>query len=82
MVGVQLPKTAVKYIEVLVRKVVSYHIYVIFIAHLKKGVHEVRLLKISPRNFAVVIRVKHEENTHDHCVSISILKLGCRLQKF
>ena len=42
MIGVQLPKPAVEYVEVLVREVLPHHVDVILIAYLMKSFHQIR----------------------------------------
>lgn len=41
VVGVQLPESAVKDIEVLIREILTHDIDIVLVAHLKKGLHEV-----------------------------------------
>jgi hypothetical protein len=39
MVGVQLPKTTIQHVEVLIGKVLPHHVNVIFVGNLKKCIH-------------------------------------------
>ena len=55
MVCIQLPKTTIQYVEVLVRKVLTNHVDVVLVAYLKKCVHQIRQLEIAPRYFVVII---------------------------
>ena len=81
MVCVQLPKTAVEDVEMLVRKVLAHHVDVVLVAYLLKRVHQIRKLEIAPRYFVVIIRVNYEKNPHHYGICVSVLKLRCRLQE-
>lgn len=82
VVRVQLPKSAIKDIKVLIREILSHNIDIIFVTHLKKCVHKVWLLKISPCYFPIIVWIQHKENSHYYCICIPILKFWSRLQKF
>ncbi len=81
VVGVELPEAAVEHVEVLVGKILTNHIDVALVADLDEGLHQVRLLKISPSYLPVVVRVESEEYSHHHRVSVPVLELGGRLQE-
>lgn len=82
VVGIQLPKSAVKDIEMLVRKVLAHNVDIVLIAHLKKGIHQVGKLEVAPRYLVVIIRVNYEKYPHHDCVGVPVLELGCCLQEF
>jgi len=81
MVGVQLPKSAIKYIEMFVREVLANHINVIFIRYLDEGVHKITELEIPPRNFLIVILINNEKYPHNNSISIPFLKLRSGLKE-
>ena len=66
----------------LIGKVLSYDIYIVFIAYLKKGIHEIREFKVAPRYPIVIIRVNYKKYAHYHSISVSVLKLWGSLQEF
>ena len=65
----------------LVRKVLTYNIDVILIAHLEERLHEIGQFEIAPCDFIVIIGVDYKKYTHDYRISVAILEFWCRLQE-
>lgn len=55
MVGVQLPESAVKHVEMLVRKVLPDNVNIVFRTHLEQSIKQVRVLEVPPSDLAVVV---------------------------
>jgi len=82
MVGVQLPEATVKHVEVFVGEVLADYVYVSLVRYLLEDLIEVRLLKVAPRNLAVVVGVDQVEDSHYYGVAVAFLELRSRLQEF
>lgn len=82
MIGVELPETTIQDVEVLIRKVLSDLIDVLFCGHSEEDVLQIRSLEVSVGYPSVIIHVDLVKNTHNHCVRVAVLKFWCRLQKF
>ena len=79
VVRIQFPKSAIQDIKMLIRKVLTDDIDVIFIAHLKEGLHQIGQFEISPRNLVIIVGVNYKKNTHDYGVCVAILEFRRRL---
>jgi len=67
---------------VLIRKVKSDFIYVVFTSHLVQYCKKITVFEISKSNFSVIIHIKSEKYAHDHSISIAFLELRGSLEKF
>jgi len=81
VIGVQLPKSAVEHVKMLVTEKLPDFIYVIFGGHCVENRKQITVFKISECYFSIVIHIQGKENSHYHSVSISVLKLRGSLQK-
>jgi len=79
VVCVQLPKSAVKHIEVLVGKVLTYFVDIFLWAYLVNCLVKVRVLKVSKCDMAIIISIKAVKNAHDNCIGVPLLELRCLL---
>ena len=66
----------------LIRKVLTHNIDVVFIAHLEESIHQIRKFESTPRNLVIIIGIDDEEYSHDHSVRVAVLELGSGLQEF
>ena len=82
VIGVQLPKPAIEYIEMLVREVLPHHVDIILATHLIESLHQIRQLEVTPRDLVIIIGIDDEEYSHDHGVGVAVLELGRGLQEF
>ena len=65
----------------LVRKVLTNNVYVVFIADLEERFHEIGQFEIAPCDFIVIIGVHYKKYTHDYRISVAVLEFWCRLQE-
>jgi len=66
----------------LIGKVKSDFIYVVFTRHLVQYCEKIAVFEISKGNFAVIIDIKSEKYAHYHSISIAFLELRGSLQEF
>ena len=81
MVCVELPEATVEHVEVLIGKVLSHLVDVLFRCHVEEHVLQVRTLEVSERDLPVIVDVYLVEDAHDHGVSVAVLELRRRLQE-
>ena len=65
----------------LVRKVLTNNVYVVFIADLEERFHEIGQFEIAPCDFIVIIGVHYKKYTHYYRISVAILEFWRRLQE-
>jgi len=65
----------------LIRKVLTHNIDVVFIAHLEESIHQIRKFEITPRNLVIIVGVHYKKYTHYYGVSVAVLEFWCRLQE-
>jgi hypothetical protein len=55
MVGIQLPESTVKHVEMLIRKVLPDNVNIVFRTHLEQSIKQVRVLEVPPSDLAIVV---------------------------
>ena len=82
MICVELPKSAVKDVEVLIGEILSHFVDVFLCADKVQCFEEVGVFEVPVSDLPIIIGVKTVKDSHDDCVGVSLLELGSLLQEF